>query len=403
MSQAAFAFITLDAEDTRRAREGAWNVPGPDAVFEIYLITNILNDKKYVGQAWYGAKRRWREHKRLANSGKPEIGLRGAIQKYGVDAFTFQVIDTARDEHELDALEIKWIAHYGTYAPDGSGYNLTEGGGGCRKWKPTAENLANITAANRKMHADPAWQAAIVEAAAKRSSDPEYLEIIRQVGLNRIAESDASDPDGAAQRAIYRANTALHRARKKGLGTPKLTPEERMAAYDAAHPEDLEKRNKARGWVKQSKANKAERTALGLSDDPIVARDILDPERIEKRKYGRENAAYYAALKRGEINPRPSRREKADAHNTARDAEDPDGARDRALKRAAKARCKARAKGEEIPDLRKAFGQKTISQYDAIDPEGAGRRAKNRAKSARHKARKMGTAALDYETTTSSD
>ena len=46
--------------------------------------------------------------------------------KYGVDAFSFQILEECKRE-ELNEKEIYWIAELGTLSP--GGYNLTSGGG----------------------------------------------------------------------------------------------------------------------------------------------------------------------------------------------------------------------------------------------------------------------------------
>lgn len=83
----------------------------------IYKITNIINGKSYIGQT-DNYKKRWNAH--IRNYGKSVIGF--AIQKYGVDNFTFDVLDYTEDYNNI---EIKLIKEFDTYR---KGYNLTMGG-----------------------------------------------------------------------------------------------------------------------------------------------------------------------------------------------------------------------------------------------------------------------------------
>lgn len=99
----------------------------------IYLIRNLINQKIYVGQS-KDIKRRWQEHLR---SGQPEkynikstrdskTPIHLAMQKYGVDNFTINILETCRIE-QLNEREIYWIACL--CANNSSvGYNITSGG-----------------------------------------------------------------------------------------------------------------------------------------------------------------------------------------------------------------------------------------------------------------------------------
>lgn len=58
----------------------------------IYKITNLLNGKCYIGQAVGSLKNRMYHHK---SKGSGCDAISNAIQKYGWDNFTYEVIDTA--------------------------------------------------------------------------------------------------------------------------------------------------------------------------------------------------------------------------------------------------------------------------------------------------------------------
>lgn len=89
----------------------------------IYKITKKENGKSYIGQS-NDIKRRFKEHQY-----KTDIPIELAIQKYGIDAFTYEIIEECLPE-ELDEKEKYWIAYYNTYK--GFGYNCSEGGGNNR-------------------------------------------------------------------------------------------------------------------------------------------------------------------------------------------------------------------------------------------------------------------------------
>lgn len=89
----------------------------------IYKITKKENGKSYIGQS-NDIERRFKEHQY-----KTDIPIELAIQKYGVDAFEYKIIEECSLD-ELDEKEKYWIAYYNTYK--GFGYNCNEGGGNSR-------------------------------------------------------------------------------------------------------------------------------------------------------------------------------------------------------------------------------------------------------------------------------
>lgn len=89
----------------------------------IYLITNKLNGKQYVGQTIHTLQERWANH---CSSNSGCVALKGAIKKYGKDAFDLKEIDSANSQSELDEKERFWIERLNTLAPNG--YNLKTGG-----------------------------------------------------------------------------------------------------------------------------------------------------------------------------------------------------------------------------------------------------------------------------------
>ncbi len=89
----------------------------------IYIITNILNNKQYIGFTT-NIKNRITDHKK-ARSDAP---IHRAIRKYGWENFTYEVIYESDDvEHTLNTMESIFIEEYSTYK---KGYNATKGGEG---------------------------------------------------------------------------------------------------------------------------------------------------------------------------------------------------------------------------------------------------------------------------------
>ena len=92
----------------------------------IYLIRNLVNGKGYVGQTIQTVDKRWIGHQSYARNNRGEA-IHDAIRKYGIESFSISLVVTC-DAMLLSDLERHYIKFYGTYAPIGHGYNLTEGG-----------------------------------------------------------------------------------------------------------------------------------------------------------------------------------------------------------------------------------------------------------------------------------
>ncbi len=106
----------------------------------IYLIINLINGKKYVGQTRRSLEERINEHRRCKN----DIGVDLAIQKYGWENFKVEIIEVCPVD-KLNEREIFWIAELNTKVPNG--YNLTEGGDG--GINPSAETRAKISVSKK--------------------------------------------------------------------------------------------------------------------------------------------------------------------------------------------------------------------------------------------------------------
>ena len=91
----------------------------------IYLRTNKINGKKYVGLTTdlKARQNRWN------NLNLPYAGnvINNAREKYGIESFGFEILKECED-NELNQWEIYYIKELNTKVP--YGYNMTDGGGG---------------------------------------------------------------------------------------------------------------------------------------------------------------------------------------------------------------------------------------------------------------------------------
>lgn len=95
-------------------------------MFSVYLITNLINQKKYVGSSIRVLKR-WQSHKNSAfnsNAQSYNYPLQQAIRKYGLDNFKFEILmDDFNNLEEMQRYEYEMIIYYNSLAPNG--YNQT--------------------------------------------------------------------------------------------------------------------------------------------------------------------------------------------------------------------------------------------------------------------------------------
>lgn len=106
----------------------------------IYKITNIVNGKVYIGQSQNsfnkrydrkgeGAERVFLQHKAAKERGDSyNIHLYNAMEKYGVENFTVEIIEQCKTVSKLNSREKYYIKLYNSADPD-FGYNVQLGGG----------------------------------------------------------------------------------------------------------------------------------------------------------------------------------------------------------------------------------------------------------------------------------
>lgn len=96
--------------------------------YDVYKITNKVNNKVYIGITSKGISARWKEHIYSAEHGCP-FKLHNAIRKYGKENFSIELIDFCNSWEELTEKEQYYISEYKSLQ-DKFGYNMTEGGDG---------------------------------------------------------------------------------------------------------------------------------------------------------------------------------------------------------------------------------------------------------------------------------
>ena len=107
----------------------------------IYKLENLKNGKVIIGLTTQTLQRRWVQHRSVLRLGRhTNAHLQAAWSADGEASFELSVLETlcGKTKIELQAAEIRWIAHFRSNHRD-FGYNLTSGGEGVRDWCPSKE------------------------------------------------------------------------------------------------------------------------------------------------------------------------------------------------------------------------------------------------------------------------
>lgn len=135
-------------------------------MFTIYIRTNTVNGKQYVGQT-KDLKRREKDWKKLcksyANKHIDEDRL-----KYGFDKWKVEKLEECNTQEEAWKLESEYIKKYNTKYPNG--YNMSDGGaGGFTGILHSEETKKKMSISQRKEN-HPNWQKRLSEETKKKIS-----------------------------------------------------------------------------------------------------------------------------------------------------------------------------------------------------------------------------------------
>ena len=113
----------------------------------IYRAFDISNNMSYIGQTWYTMEQRKKRHihdAKKKNDGHFHISL-----KIRLDAFFWTIETTGIETQiELDNAEINCIRKYESLHP--FGYNLAEGGKGCRATEESRKKMSIASLGKKK-------------------------------------------------------------------------------------------------------------------------------------------------------------------------------------------------------------------------------------------------------------
>jgi len=149
----------------------------PQVVGFIYLITNKINGKQYVGQTIRTMGARWKDH--ISESRRCSYPIAQAIKKYGSENFEVSELARCNSIEQLNELEPLLIQQYDTLRPNG--YNLASGG---KNAIPHPETIQRLSESHK----------------GKKLS-PEQVEKLRQANTGRIRSEETRKKMGLASKA----------------------------------------------------------------------------------------------------------------------------------------------------------------------------------------------------------
>lgn len=92
----------------------------------IYKFTHLESGRSYIGQTTQDPNRRRLEHISDSRYTTREYHFHNALRKYGIAAFTFEVIAEALSLDDLNLLEEKYVAQFDSIT---NGFNIRQAGG----------------------------------------------------------------------------------------------------------------------------------------------------------------------------------------------------------------------------------------------------------------------------------
>lgn len=107
----------------------------------IYIITNLITQKQYIGQTMSTINARYNHHIHEAKFFKDSMYIHEAMREYGFENFTIdelKCVEANNKRELLDQLnqwEVFYISKHNTLKPNG--YNLTNGGSGLKEKQRT--------------------------------------------------------------------------------------------------------------------------------------------------------------------------------------------------------------------------------------------------------------------------
>lgn len=210
----------------------------------IYLYTNKVNNKKYVGQT-IDFNKRHSSHISTSfnpNSVSYNLPFHNAIRKYGIDNFDIKIL--AHDIPTQDLMneyEVFFIKRYNTMANTGHGYNISSGGASGNKFAgKTEEEMIEIRermVKNRKTilkgENHPHFGKTITEEHKTKLREANLGKVVSEETKRKISESHKGKPKSKEHIEKIKLTKEKNGSNTKGKNNP---------MYGKKHTEETKKK-----------------------------------------------------------------------------------------------------------------------------------------------------------------
>ena len=183
--------------------------------YEVYKVTNKVNNKVYIGITNKGAGARFKQHLFDAEHGS-QYRFHRAIRKYGKENFEVSIIAFCNNADELKENEIKFISEYESMNPD-KGYNMTEGGDGTFGRVCTLETRLKISEANKGKEVSEETRKLLSELGKVRTTGRDTYWSSGNIGASRRKQVLQYDNNGNFIKEYEGVNIA---AKETGINFP---------------------------------------------------------------------------------------------------------------------------------------------------------------------------------------
>lgn len=168
--------------------------------YEVYKLTNLVNNKIYIGCTTQGSGSRFQRHIYKANNGS-DYPLHQAIREFGADKFKLDILEFCNNEDEMQTREVFYITNFSSTNPE-IGYNVRPGGGIHRHTDESKQKIGDIHRGKVSDHRKPVLQ---------YSKDGEFIKEFESL-------SAAEEETGLSRSSILRS------VKKEMMKPTKLNP-----------------------------------------------------------------------------------------------------------------------------------------------------------------------------------
>ena len=185
----------------------------------IYCIINNLNGKIYIGSTVDFKHRKFTHIRQLKNNTHHAIALQRAINKYGIDNFTFEVVETVSDRTKLIEREQHWMNFF---KPE---YNCSPTAGSCLGVKFTEEGKQHAKDRQLRLWKDPDYREMMTNKTKQAWQNPETRENMlstRNMSKLRTPEAIEKQKESRKNSKYKHSTDTINRMRetrmKNGIG-----------------------------------------------------------------------------------------------------------------------------------------------------------------------------------------